>query len=123
MSHYRKITVNSVTYKYNIGKKFIPIINTETNEKKVIPKEEIGFSISEHNTITTPKMIADYILMGKIQEDPAEYFPNCKHTKMKLRVNPFQAEIRVNPFQAEINDKIVYIVACDDCYNNIADDT
>lgn len=112
MAHYRKLTINGITYEYNVGKTFIQIRNKVLGYNKLVPKAKVGVEHGKDIFIVTPKMIACFV--QGIKGTMEDFFSHCTHDAPK--------RLCADPFDAEIREKVHYRYICDECYDNSADD-
>ncbi len=114
---YRKITVDDKQYEYVIGK-----THTKIKGLGLYPNIELGDTVKKpgfiggpDKTFITPGMIAD-VIRGKKPRSIHETksMQRCRHTSTPYTV--------ANPFDAEIYGKRVPMIACEECYEQAADD-
>lgn len=107
---YRKLKIKDKDYQYIIGGTVIKVKTPYGN--KIFQKKDVF--VGEFNrTITTPGMIRDLILYGKLRT-PDKYFWSCSCTAPK--------RIGCLPYDAEIYGKLEYVYCCEDCFNQNAGD-
>ncbi len=103
MSKFRKMVIGDKTYQYLIGRCFVKI--RIGNDSRVVRKEQIGIEYDE-KVVITPKMIRFY-LEGKTPK-PQDCFNTCRCKGGK--------RIGYKPFEAEIEEKLLMVYWCKDCF-------
>ena len=114
MSKMRNLDVDGASYRFIIGKSFVAI--RRKGDNRDVPRTEFVLPDSSYveDGPITPGMVADYIRDGKVKS-PEHYFPACD-------CEGVAKWLCANPFAVEIDQKVHYVVLCDNCFEKIADD-
>jgi hypothetical protein len=110
-SKYRKLQDG---FEFQISKNNCVIRNKDTQYRKILTKNELGFHLYRDNYIITPKMVMDYIRDGSLK-DVSNYFPTCSCKGVEKHLGYI-------PYESEINGKAIYRVWCEECFHQNAMD-
>lgn len=113
---YRNITVDNEVYRYAVGDTFLKI-QKDGREFTVQRLDAVCNPIAgSRKHIISPRVVRNVIECVKRGETPAPEVLHCEghgtHT----------IEMTWDPFEHEIYNRLIPMINCPQCYNNLADD-